>query len=85
MDRCHLHRLAAQCGGDDGEQATFQAEIRRTTGGVPHVKANDYAGAGYGLGYVWASDHACAMSGRWLTVGAEVAKRFGSAGPRLPV
>lgn len=62
----------------------FQAEIRRTTGGVPHVKATDHASVGYGLGYVWAEDHACAMSGRWLTVGAEVAARFGPSGPDFP-
>jgi acyl-homoserine-lactone acylase len=77
--------LLASCGGggSDGD-TTFQAEIRRTTGGVPHVKANDYAGAGFGLGYVWAEDHACAMSGRWLTVGAEVAKRYGANGRDFP-
>ena len=72
-------------GGDGGSTETaLKAEIRRTTGGVPHIKANDYAGVGYGLGYVWAEDQACAMSGRWLTVGAQTAAHFGAAGRDFP-
>ena len=45
------------------------------------VKAADLASVGYGMGYVWAEDHGCTMSGRWLTTGAEVARRFGKDGP----
>lgn len=74
--------LLAACGGSDGERP-FKVEIRRTTGGVPHVKAADLASAGYGMGYAWAEDHACTMSGRWLTTNAEVAKRFGKDGPKF--
>lgn len=71
--------------GGEGPQATaFEVDIRRTTGGVPHVKGADLASVGYGLGYVWAQDHACTMSGRWLTTGAEVAARFGKDGPGFP-
>lgn len=78
--------LLAGCGGDSSDPvkpSAFQAEIRRTTGGIPHVKGDDYASVGFGMGYVWAEDHGCAMSGRWLTVGAEVAKRFGADGPKF--
>ncbi|CAM3719208.1 penicillin acylase family protein [Kerstersia gyiorum] len=63
------------------KSAGYQVDIRRTTGGVPHIKANDYTSAGYGLGYVWAEDHACTMSGRWLTTSAQAAARFGANGP----
>lgn len=70
-------------GASSGEGKPLIAEIRRTTGGVPHIKAGDFASAGHGLGYVWAQDHACAMSGRWLTVGAEAARRFGAEGPNF--
>ena len=71
----------AACGGSDKESAAFEAEIKRTTGGVPHIKGSNHANAGYGMGYVWAEDHACTMSGRWLTTSAETAKRFGANGP----
>lgn len=80
--------LMVACGSDKSEAGSgtpetggYQVDIRRTTGGVPHIKANDYASAGYGLGYVWAEDHACTMSGRWLTTGAQAAARFGAQGP----
>ncbi|MGO3742660.1 penicillin acylase family protein [Kerstersia sp.] len=83
--------LVAACGSDKSDSDTttptpdaYQVDIRRTTGGVPHIKANDYASAGYGLGYVWAEDHACTMSGRWLTTGAQTAARFGANGPDFP-
>lgn len=82
--------LLASCGGDSGGGGTdqpgaggFQAKIQRTTGGVPHVTGSDYANAGFGMGYVWAEDHGCVMSGRWLTVGAEASKRFGAEGPKF--
>lgn len=82
--------LLAACGGSDSDSLdvtppgeALKAEIRRTTGGLPHVKADDYAGAGFGMGYVWAEDHGCVMSGRWLTVDAQVAKRFGADGPNF--
>ncbi|MBL8960155.1 MAG: penicillin acylase family protein, partial [Gemmatimonadetes bacterium] len=74
--------VAALLGARVGDStASYHVEIRRTTGGVPHVKADDLASAGYGMGYVWAEDHACTMSGRWLTTSAAVAQRFGKDGP----
>ncbi|MEF7617556.1 penicillin acylase family protein [Aquincola sp. MAHUQ-54] len=72
--------LLAACGGSDDDKG-YSVEIRRTTGGVPHVKGTDLASAGYGMGYVWAQDHACTMSGRWLTTSAQAAQRFGRDGP----
>lgn len=74
--------LIAACGGsDDNNAVVYDTEIRRTTGGVPHIKGADLASAGYGLGYVWAEDHACTMSGRWLSTSAESARHFGRNGP----
>ena len=31
--------------------ATHRVEIRRTTGGIPHIKAKDWASLGYGVQY----------------------------------
>jgi acyl-homoserine-lactone acylase len=78
--------LLVACGGGSGDSKTeagFEVEIRRTTGGVPHVKGVDLASGGYGMGYVWAQDHACTMSGRWLTTSAQAAQRFGKEGPNF--
>ena len=44
--------------------ATYQAEIRRTAYGIPHIKADDWASLGYGYGYAYAQDNYCvAMRG----------------------
>src|SRR5690606_19623004 len=51
--------------------------IRTTAYGVPHVKANDFASAGYGLGYAFAKDNICEIAERWVTVNAERSKYFG--------
>ncbi len=55
----------------------FSAEIRRTAYGVPHIKAEDYAGLGYGVGYASAEDNICELGERMLTVNGERAKYLG--------
>ena len=37
------------------------AEIRRTTFGVPHIRAADERGLGYGIGYAYAQDNLCLL------------------------
>ncbi len=72
--------LLASCTGAPvaGEpQAKMSAEIRRTAFGVPHIKANDYAGLGYGVGYASAEDNICEIAERFLTVSGERARYLG--------
>jgi acyl-homoserine-lactone acylase len=35
------------------------ADIRRTGFGVPHIRAHDERGLGYGIGYAYAQDNLC--------------------------
>jgi len=56
--------------------APVRAEIRTTSYGVPHVKADDFVGAGYGLGYAFAKDNLCEIAARWVTVNGERSKYF---------
>ena len=65
--------VSAPGAGDPG----MSAEIRRTAYGVPHIKANDYAGLGYGLGYAAAEDNVCEIAERFLTISGERAKFLG--------
>mgnify|MGYP001382110072 CR=1 FL=1 len=44
---------------NDTAVAPFNAEIRRTEHGIPHVRAEDWKGLGYGLGYAYAQDSYC--------------------------
>lgn len=70
--------LLAACGGEAAAPSgKMSAEIRRTAFGVPHVKANDYDGMGFGLGYAMAEDNVCEIAERYVTVSGERAKFFG--------
>ena len=55
----------------------YKAEIRRTTGGVPHVKARDYGSLGFGLGYAYAQDQICEYASIITTVSAQRSRYFG--------
>jgi acyl-homoserine-lactone acylase len=66
-----------------GEPATYQAEIRRTAFGVPHVKAADYASLGFGLGYAYAEDNVCEFADRLMTTSGQRSRYFGSGGGNL--
>ncbi|HSO38664.1 MAG TPA: penicillin acylase family protein [Labilithrix sp.] len=57
----------------------FKATVRRTSAGVPHVKAADLGGMGYGFGYSFAEDNLCILEEEILTVRGERAKYFGEA------
>ncbi|SOD26062.1 acyl-homoserine-lactone acylase [Variovorax sp. YR752] len=57
---------------------SYKAEIRRTAMGVPHIKADDWAGAGYGYGYAQAQDDLCTMADSFLTYRGERSQFFGS-------
>ena len=59
------------------EGAKFEAEIRRTAFGVPHIKAANMGGIGYGYGYASAQDNVCEIADRLLTVSGERAKYLG--------
>ena len=69
--------LLAACGTETAVTGKLSAEIRRTAFGVPHVKADDYAGMGFGLGYAMAEDNVCEIIERYVTVAGERAKFFG--------
>src|SRR3954469_870107 len=56
----------------------YRAEIRRTTGGVPHIKAKDFGSLGYGFGYAYAQDQICEYASMIVTVRAQRSRFFGS-------
>ena len=55
----------------------YRAEVRRTTGGWAHVKANDYGSLGFGYGYAYAEDQLCRMAEIVVTVNARRSRWFG--------
>ena len=65
------------CRGGAAKQPTYSAEIRRTSFGIPHVRAKDEAGIGYGMGYAYAQDNVCMLSQVMVTVSGERSRYFG--------
>ena len=61
----------------DAAQNPYRAELRRTTGGWAHVKANDYGSLGYGYGYAYAQDQLCELADITVTVNARRSRWFG--------
>ncbi len=58
----------------------FQASITRTTFGIPHIKAADWRGVGYGVAYAYAEDNLCMLAEEFATVAGERSKHFGPKG-----
>jgi len=59
-------------------KSDYRAEIRRTSGGVPHIKARDFGSLGFGYGYAYAQDQICEFADIIVTVSAQRSRRFGT-------
>jgi acyl-homoserine-lactone acylase len=55
----------------------YTATITRTTQGIPHVRAPNMAGLGYGSGYTAAEDNGCVIAETIVTVRGERSRWFG--------
>ena len=56
-------RVAAQSPAAPAKPAArYSAEIRRTSHGIPHIKAADIGSLGFGEGYAFAQDHLCSLA-----------------------
>lgn len=69
------------CGGNDRppppHEPRFAADIRRTEFGIPHIKADDEGGLGFGVGYAYAQDNFCLLAEQITTVNGQRSKYFG--------
>lgn len=59
------------------QAAVTSAQIARTTFGVPHIRAEDERGLGYGIGYAYAQDNLCLLANEVVTVNGERSRYFG--------
>ncbi|MEK7423928.1 MAG: penicillin acylase family protein [Actinomycetota bacterium] len=57
---------------------TYVATIRRTTGGVPHIVADDLPSVFFGQGYASAEDHGCTLADQMLRVQGRRSEYFGA-------
>ncbi len=68
---------AAHGGVGSGPAPTYRATLDRTTYGVPHIRAEDHAGLGYGQGYAVAEDNLCVLADAFVTFRGERSLHFG--------
>ena len=66
---------------ESGESATaatnkYETQIRWTSYGIPHVKANDWGSLGYGFAYATLTDGVCVFAREIVTVRGELSKYF---------
>ena len=60
--------------------ATFDASIRWTEFGIPHIKADDYGSLGYGFGYAYAMENFCTVMREYVRSAGDSARYFGDDG-----
>ena len=53
------------------EAGPYDVEIRWTSYGIPHIKAQDYGSLGFGSGYALARDHACTLMDQIVRIRGE--------------
>ena len=58
----------------------YRAKISRTSYGIPHVRAHDWGGLGFGAGYAYAEDNLCTLADEIVTVRAQRSRFFGPNG-----
>jgi acyl-homoserine-lactone acylase len=80
--------LLTACGGSydaptppPTPQPEFQADVRTTRYGVPHVQAADFASLGFGAAQVYLRDNFCVLADQILTVNGDRSKHLGITGP----
>src|SRR3546814_11808174 len=74
--RTGITAAVALCAGAAAAAPHYSAEIRRTTFGIPHIKAADEGSLGFGLGFAYAQDNFCMFAEEMITVRSE-ARRVG--------
>ena len=78
--------LLGLLGCADTEKADYQydVDLRWTSYGIPHVKANDWGSLGYGFAYATATDAVCVIAKDVQMVNGNLSAHFGPEGGNLP-
>ena len=70
--------LAAVPAGAQVDDGTYEADIRWTEYGIPHITADDLGSLGFGNGYAAARDNLCVIAEDVVTVNAQRSRFFGA-------
>ncbi|MBX2797072.1 MAG: penicillin acylase family protein [Myxococcales bacterium] len=58
-------------------ETVYEATVRTTSYGVPHILADDMGSLGFGTGWAAARDHLCTLADQFVIVRSERARYFG--------
>lgn len=61
----------------DVEIGPYEVDVRTTSYGIPHILADDYGSAAFGMGWAHARDHLCTLADQIVKVKSERAALFG--------
>ena len=67
-------------GAAQAKAPRFAASIVRTAYGIPHIRAANWGGIGYGVGYAYGQDNLCLLAEEFATVAGERSLHFGPKG-----
>lgn len=56
----------------------YQAQVQRTSFGIPHIQATDWGSLGYGYGYAFAQDNVCVLAREVLAASGTQSLYFGA-------
>src|SRR5438874_2043786 len=73
--------LLVGSGAAQAISGTDPVTISRTEYGIPHIRADDYQGLGFGEGYAFAQDNPCALVQQALTLAGDRSRWFGPTAP----
>lgn len=72
-----LALAVATSGAAAAKGPRFAATITRTSYGIPHIRAANWGGAGYGVGYAYAEDNLCLLAEQFATVAGDRSRFWG--------
>ncbi len=78
-----LALLATGCSTLFGARDAYRAQIHRTQGGIPHIRADDVGSLGFGTLYAMAEDNVCILADQYLTFAAGRSLALGPDGGNL--
>ena len=61
----------------------YNAQVRWTSYGIPHIQASDWGSLGYGYGYAFARDNLCVLAADVVEANGERSRYFGPGGGNL--
>ncbi|MEO1575050.1 MAG: penicillin acylase family protein, partial [Pseudomonadota bacterium] len=62
---------------------TYDAQVRITSYGIPHITADDWGSLGYGYGYAFAGDNLCILAREIVASNGELSRYFGESSGNL--